>query len=295
MLIFYEFTLENVDTLRSIIAASGRMGCEASPVCRFLWKDKYPTQWCEIDSYLITRYSSAFAFPVGPDDRERLKSVLEVLFRYTAEEGNPLEFWGLTREDMILMEELFPGKFEFTTSRDEWDYIYRSEDLIGLQGKKYQAKRNHISRFRREYSYEYQDITEENKAICREAARQWMEENVQPETKSEYESELRAISLALEHFEALRLRGGLLMVNDKVAAFTIGGEISSRVFDVYFEKAMEEFNGAYAVIHQEFARRNLAEYEFINREEDLGIPGLRKAKLSYHPAILLEKYSAVLR
>ena len=106
---------------------------------------------------------------------------------------------------------------------------------------------------------------------------------------------MNCAALALEHFEELRMRGGMLLVDGKVVAFTMGSEISPRVFDVHFEKAMAEYDGAYTVIHQEFAARNLASYEYINREEDMGIPGLRKAKLSYQPVFLVEKYAAVLR
>ena len=184
------------------------------------------------------------------------------------------------------MEMLFPGKLLFSEARDQFDYIYKTETLATLPGRKFHAKRNHISRFRSLYTYEYHALTENNKNVCLEIMAECKTPN---ETNTQHDEEQKAIEYALEYFDTFDLFGGYIEISGKPVAFTISEYLNNSEVIVHFEKALKEYNGVYAVINQEFAKSILGRSEFINREEDLGIDGLRQSKLSDYPDILLKK------
>lgn len=287
MLTFKKPELEDLAWIAPLVRQSGLMGCEYAPATLLIWQEKYHTSIGKSGGFYVAKGKDHFEFPAG--ESQDLKPVLEEMRAVAAQEGFPLRIFGVTPKGKEQLEAAWPGKFRYTPLRGDWDYIYASEDLANLPGKKYHGKRNHISKFERLYSYTYEDITPENREDCRAAAERWCKNNG---CAGDYSEELGAISYALDHFEALGLKGGMIKVDGDVAGFTIGEEINDQVFDLHFEKAFPEYNGAYAMINREFARRNLLCYKYINREEDLNLEGLRKAKLSYHPAILLEKSMA---
>ena len=164
-----------------------------------------------------------------------------------------------------------------------------------MKGKKFQAKRNHINRFRNTYpDYEYTPITPDRIQECLDLEAEWCKVN-NCDQQEGTGNERRALIYALHNFEALGLTGGILHVNGKFVAFTFGMPINHETFGVHVEKADTSIDGAYAMINYEFANRIPEQYIYINREEDLGIEGLRKAKLSYQPVTILEKYMACLK
>ncbi len=287
MLTFKKPELEDLTWITPLVRRSELMGCEYAPATSLIWQEKYRTRIGRWGDYFISRGGAHFGFPAGPSGD--LTPLLEELRAYAKEENMPLCFYGVTPTGREQLEAAWPGRFRYTPQRGDWDYIYNAVDLAELPGKKYHGKRNHISKFQRLYSYTYEAIGPQNLEECRQAAERWCRDNG---CNGDYNQELTAICYALEHFDALRLKGGLIKVEGTVAAFTIGEEINEKVFDLHFEKAFPEYNGSYAMINQEFARRALLCYKYINREEDLNLEGLRKAKLSYYPAILLEKSKA---
>ena len=205
------------------------------------------------------------------------------------EAGCKFRLWGLTKQETEQLEEAMPGMFRFQLDRDASDYIYASQDLIHLAGRKFHGKRNHLARFQRSYNWSYEDITPENYADCKKIAHEWCVQNGGCGKEDGTDDETCAINMAFRSFEELKLSGGLLRVDGKPVAFTVGEEINPEVYLLHFEKALSGYEGLYAAINHEYAANHLENYRYINREEDLGIEGLRKAKLSYNPAILLEK------
>lgn len=198
----------------------------------------------------------------------------------------------LTTAQRAFLETMYPSKFNYVRSPENQDYIYYSKDLATLAGKKFHAKRNHISRFYRKYTDTcFKTLDNSNKQDAMQVVYDWCKEN--NINQSTY-GELEVIKEALENFEEFKMNGAILYVENRPVAMTLGSEISERVFDVNFEKALREYDGAYAVINNEFAK-TLTRYEYINREEDMGIEGLRKAKLSYNPIIILDRYNAELK
>lgn len=240
--------------------------------------------------FLYREETPVYTFPFGTGDT---LSTLGLLHQEALINRQPLMFYGSLP---FLKEELskyFSQSFEYLCSRDHFDYLYRRTDLTDLRGKDYQPKRNHANRFRKKYAYRYIPLTPEILPHCLELARKWCEEHNCEEDKN-LVGEQQAMKFALEHYETLGLSGGALEVNREIVAFTYGAPVNHDTFCVHIEKADTDFDGAYTVINQEFASHIPQHFLYINREEDLGIPGLRKAKLSYSPACLLEKCRAQL-
>lgn len=290
MLDFYFPELKDKVWLSSFLEQSEHFGCEYAFGTIYIWQKSYHCKVCRQGNTLFRGSEGkdfVYAMPVGS---ENLKTDLEIILQDAAERGQKFQMFGLTEADVQAVERVMPGRFAFLPNRNAADYIYRSEDLIMLAGKKYHGKRNHISKFERLYDWNYEDLSAENLEGCFEISREWCKKAGCSEENG-LKKETCALNTALKHFKELDLIGGMLRVEGKPAAFTVGERVNSDVFVVHFEKALEEYEGAYTMINREFCRRNLESYRYINREEDMGIEGLRKAKLSYYPAMLLEKYS----
>lgn len=184
--------------------------------------------------------------------------------------------------------DLYAADFDFKESRDDFEYIYSREKLAALSGKKFHSKRNHISAFTKAHSWQYEPIDDHNAEEVLAVSKIWADthyDGSNPSILVEQES----LALLLQHRALLGIRGGLIRVEGKVVAFTLGSPISESTFDVHMEKALNEYSTAYTVINQAFAKD--LDCVYLNREDDMGLEGLRKAKLSYQPDILLKKYA----
>lgn len=258
----------------------------------YLWSHSYNIKICRYKDFLLKRYGKdqdCYSFPCGTGD---LSEAIKVISNNAAENGKPLKLIGVTEDYVNSLKNIIPNSFVVQERRDIWDYVYNINDMIYLKGSKYHRKRNHISKFKKMYNWEYCDITENELEECRILNDIWFKEN------SEYKSEsiaheYNAIKKALKNYKDLGLIGGLIRVNGKAVGFTMGEKINDDVFLSHFEKALKEFDGSYSVINREFSER-LSGYKYINREEDMGIPGLRKSKLSYYPFIMVKKYDIIL-
>ena len=161
--------------------------------------------------------------------------------------------------------------------------------MAELSGKKYHSKRNHISTFSKKYNWEYKSIDKSLIPKVLECANNWYNEN--NDRMDKYMSfEREAVNVLLQNREVLQIRGGAILVDGDVVAFTLGSKINDDTFDIHIEKALKEFSEGYAVINREFAKNELSDFLYVNREDDMGLEGLRKAKLSYKPHLLIKKY-----
>ena len=194
------------------------------------------------------------------------------------------------------MESLFPGRFRYRPVRNSFDYIYEIDHLADLHGKKLQAKRNHCNRFEEEHpDYRVLQLDASVLPRCREFTEKWYDVHIESGSESDFTGERIAIAKAFDNFDALGMEGIALETDGKLVAFSMGNRIREDTYDVNFEKAMAQVNGAYPMINREFARlirQRYPEIRYLNREDDMGIAGLRRAKESYTPDILLEKYLA---
>lgn len=296
MIPFKEITLADREIIQSYVFNSHRRNCDLSFTNLYSWRFLYHTVYAELDGFLLLRFyvngELAYMMPVGMGN---LGVVLEALIADVQKEGQPFQMLGICASMKEEIEEVMPGRFEFSGNRDYFDYIYLRSDLTTLKGKKYQPKRNHINRFKNNYpDYEYKELVPELVPECLKLEAEWCKANNCAEDAA-LQAERHSMTAALAHFEELGLYGGVLYVGDDIIAFTFGAPINNETFDVCVEKANTDIEGAYTVINHEFALHIPEQYIYVNREEDLGLEGLRKAKLSYHPEILLEKYMARLK
>lgn len=294
MIEFRDITVKDKDTITKYIFNSHLRNCDLSFSNLCSWRFMYHTVFAEADGFLILKFWSggglAYMMPIGAGN---LKKVLDSMISDSRAEAGNLCMLGVCEEMKTDLEKVMPGKFVYEVNENYRDYIYLRTDLANLTGKKYQPKRNHINRFKKTYNYEYAPITPEVIPECLRLEEEWCKLN-DCDRQEGTGNERRAIVFALNNFEPLGLTGGILRVDGEIVAFTFGMPINKDTFGVHVEKADTRIDGAYAMINYEFANRIPEQYIYVNREEDLGIEGLRKAKLSYYPVILLEKSMACL-
>jgi hypothetical protein len=180
------------------------------------------------------------------------------------------------------------GGYKLEPDRNNFDYIYLTEDLINLKGKKFDGKRNRIKKFTRHHEYQYVKLAAEHLPACRKLFAHWMTGKTFAEWIEKVQKD--ALSETLENFRELGLVGGAIEVNGKLEAFSIGEELNPETAVIHFEIADPKYIGLAQLMNQEFIKQEWLGYKFINREQDLGLPGLRNAKLSYHPDHLVTKY-----
>ena len=286
MLEFKEITLEDKPRLEKILKNSKDVSCENTFVNLFVWQGAYYNKIAFKNGNLFIKYGRGseenYRLPVGGNLEDGLREIISHCG------GKYPTFWNPITEDFSRLPKWFLDRYDIIPSRDSFDYIYLQKDLAELSGKKYHAKRNHISAFSKKYDWHYEDITEENIQKVRICTEKWYSENSDRLDKYAL-VEREGVLKVLQNMDYLKVSGGAIFVKDEVVAFTLGTPINDRVFDIFAEKALPEFAEGYAVINNRFAKQ-LSGYKYINREDDMGLEGLRRAKLSYKPAVILEKY-----
>lgn len=235
-----------------------------------------------------------YPFPIGMGDK---KAVLDEIFADAKERGVCPCLTGLTEEHKQIVEELYPNQFYFHADRGNYDYVYDINDLADLKGRKLHRKRNHLKHFKKNHpDYIVTPITLENMDRVRTFVSDWYKTKLEENPDGDYHHEQAALEKVFTHYEDLEMVGLLLEENDEVLGFTMASPLSSDTFDVHYEKARGDIDGAYTTINSEFAnyiRNKYPHIKYLDREEDMGIPGLRKAKLSYFPHHLVKKYRAI--
>ena len=295
---FVPVTINDRDKINEFFFKSTYRNCDFSFSNIFCWQHRYQTSYTIESGFLFFRFLAGgkkpgYMMPLGDGD---LKMALEIILEDAKERGEPFRMYALTNEMRDKIFQIFPDKFEYETRRSWAEYIYNSEDLIGLKGKKLQSIRNHINKFKRTYeNYEYIPITREIIPECIELYHRWCKENGGCAEDESLVEESFSIRKAFDNFEALGLHGGALRVDGTIVAYSYGQRLTEDTFGVHAEKSLYEIDGGFTMINQQFAEHECADFAYINREEDLGLDSLRQAKMSYQPAILLEKGSITLK
>lgn len=287
-------TYEDYKWVSPILRAEDSMASTGCFGTLFLWAEVNGLTVARLGDRLLTHYSLKdpfFGFPVGTGD---LVPSIEAMLNMANKSGYPFMMKGVTLRQKILLENEFPGQFTYSEDRDNFDYIYRLDTMASLAGKKLQKRRNMCNRFMSAHANCHLEVLENRHfPACMELMDHWMENHGNPADVSR-EGEEKALSRAFSNYEHLDLEGGVLVIDNRVVAFTIGELTGQSTFDIHFEKADKEFDGAFCMINREFARHLAQKHptlQLVNREEDMGIDNLRKAKESYRPEFLLEKYT----
>ena len=265
----------------------------------YMWRNPYHIMWAVEDGVLYFRaewQGELFALqPFGP--KEKMPGAIQRLLDWFKEIGRPFSISGIEKSFAQEMERFEGADFLVESDRDNADYVYRSEDLIQLAGRKFHSKKNHLNSFRKNYAEaEYLPITEEIVTQCKLNINGWYKLRAHEQPDNLFiAAEREAIIEVLNNFEDFGLKGGAILVDKRVVAFTFGEQLNSDTAVIHVEKADPEVRGAYPAINQAFVAHAWAEMTYINREEDMGIEGLRKAKESYRPVKMIEKFTAVLK
>lgn len=287
---FRSIEMKDRDAISEILSKTNFRACELCFTNLFIWQKILSTKICIEENTLFIRMqinnSILHLFPFGASD---IKAALNKINSYANQNGYEMRLLGITKDMMPLLDEAM--SFEYKYNRDYADYIYNAEDLIMLAGKKYHGKRNHIARFKENRNWVFEDICRDNFKECCDMNTEWCRLNDCSQDEG-LKNEMCAVKEALKHFDELHLEGGLLRLDGKVVAYTIGEPLTKDTYVVHIEKAFSDIQGAYPMINREFAERRAINFQYINREEDMGIESLRKAKESYKPAFLLEKHIA---
>jgi hypothetical protein len=270
----------------------------------YMWKEINQFSWKEIGDYLCVAAADnleeemglSFMFPpltkTGAYDAGKLRATIAAAKEEFGAKGEDFVMMLVPFHMVEIFSKLLPDVFSFEADRPNFDYVYDTRELIELKGKKFHGKRNHLNYFLNNYDYIYERMTigmaDEIMAFIDE----FNERKALPEghEKELLEMEKEAMADVLTHLDDVGYLAGVIRIDGKVEAISIGGQLGSKTVTVHVEKANVEYRGLYQAINNEFCRHMASHVKRINREEDMGIAGLRKAKLSYNPIKLIEKY-----
>ncbi len=281
---FKPIRLADKNRYEAFYKAQGRMASDASFTTPYAWAASFHTSLCEENGLLCIQGKSKttgtpyYMMPQGDGDKE---GFLKELYTYCHDLSIPFSLHWLLEEDLPVVQKALGNAFSISPARDSAEYIYETEALRTLSGKKLHAKRNHVNAFKAAYAYSYTDITEDTLSDA--------EDFVLKHCQTDEES--LAMRRLFASYFTLGLTGMLLYADGKLAAVTAGEKINKETALIHLEKADTDFTGVYPAVNQLFVENFFADTKYINREEDMGVPGLRKAKLSYRPAFLLEKFT----
>lgn len=291
---FKEVELSDKGWIDQCMKKSDFRGSEYSFANNYIWRKIYQLKVAEWNGLYLQwtggeSGNGSFAFPAGKGD---IKEAVEQMMAFSEQNQQLFRMMVSTKENVDRLESLFPGKFEFRENRDYFDYVYLAEKLRTFAGKKLHSKRNFVNRFTQNYDWSAEELTPENVSLCLDFNKVWCVKNdcCQDESKRE---EMCAANSALKHLAALGLKGCILKVDGKVVAYSVGERINSDTLIVHIEKADADLPGTYPMICQQMVKMHGDGCTYVNREEDLGVEGLRKAKMSYYPDLFVERFEAV--
>ena len=297
-MIFKNIDMEAREILNPYFDLVDYEACEYCFNTLYMWQHLYKTGYYIGDGFavIVAEYEGD-TFSILPLAKpEDMPRVIKFVVDYFEKENKKIYFRGITKEVVEFLKENYEGKFQYTEERDLFDYIYDGESMRTLKGRKNVKKRNHINFFLKEYEgrYEYRLLDENDFDACLQLVEEWTnnkEEN--NEVSEEMEEELIGMKKLFANYDILkdRLKIAGIFIDEKLEAFTMGEYINPNMALIHIEKANPSIRGLYPFINQQFLVNEFSDAEFVNREEDLGIEGLRKAKLSYHPCRFVEKYT----
>ena len=291
MLDLQHLKTEHKALIEKYIPAECAQMCDFSFGNLYSWSAAEHTEFCESDGFLFLRSTfngvTSYAFPWGSGDVDK---ALDKIRQDALEREADLSFYCVAPEQLVQLQRFFGTSLVVKEQRDYFDYVYLRENLATLKGRKFHSKKNHVNSFCKKYNYKYEELSQSNLQECLQFSHSW---HMMGESTQRLEAERQVIDKAFRNFERLGLKGALIRVDGAIVAYALGEQMSrSDTFCVHFEKASPDFPQAYAAINKLFAENSLGDYKYINREDDAGVEGLRKAKLSYQPEYLVKKYYA---
>lgn len=291
MLDFQHVKIEDREIIEKYIPESCTQMCDFSFGNIFAWSVAENTRIAQKDGFVFLRSRfngvKSYAFPWGNGD---IKNALNILEEDAKERGAELSFYCVSEEQSEVLKRVYGKRLVLEEQRDFFDYVYLREELASLKGRKFHSKKNHVNSFCKKFNFSYEELNKNNLKECLEFSRLWHKNGPR---NPKLDEEKLVIDKAFEYFNELKLSGALIRVEGNIVAYAVGEKMADgKTYCTHFEKASPDFLTAYAVINKLFAENSLQEFEYINREDDTGAEGLRKAKTSYNPEYLVKKYYA---
>lgn len=290
---FKKLSIESFEVLKPYLEKVDYEACEYNFTTLYMWENFYNTRYYEGDGFvvLLAQYENEEFSIIPLADKDNMQNAFDAIYECFQRCGKKLHLRAVVKEFAEFLKIKYPNRFEFIEERDYFDYVYSGDNLRTLAGRKYQKKRNHVNSFLKEYDgrYEYRTINDgRGYEECIEFLDAW---NSEREYSEELESERQSIKKVFDNNEMLNVKVGAVYIDGKMQAFSMGDYISEKMAVIHVEKANPDIRGLYPMINKLFLQNEFSNVELVNREEDLGVEGLRKAKLSYYPVKLVEKYT----
>lgn len=270
--------------------------CEYCFTTLYMWKDLYNTKYYVEDDFAIVagEYENKGFIILPLAKKENMNKAFDFIIKNFEKQHKQIHLKAINKEVVEYLQSVYGDRFEYIEERNNFDYIYDGESLRTLSGRKNQKKRNHLNSFVKEYGdrVEYKKLEEADFDECINLLKEWSKDK---EESIELDSEFKAIKRIFKNYEKLKdtLKISGIYIDSKLEAFSIGEMLNDNMAVIHVEKANADIRGLYPYINQQFLLNEFSDVEFVNREEDLGIEGLRKAKLSYHPVKFAEKYTVI--
>lgn len=298
---FKEITLEDKSILERYFKKWAAGNSEHSFANLYIWRNSWLTKYAIVDdilfmsmSYVLGEGPTLYFAPLPYKEEDYCKA-MDILKEHLRQTGHKFEMRAVTKNTLEYIKQHCGREIDVRHDMDISEYVYLVKDLIDLAGRKYHAKRNHISKFLREHpNAEFSLLKKEDVAECIRLYNVWLEKKNDDDTYSESE-EGDAVKCALNSMEELGLIGCVIRINGEVVAFSIGERVTDEMALIHIEKANPDIPGLYSYINREFLSNCFADLKYVNREEDMGIPGLRKAKMSYYPYMMIDKYTVAFK
>lgn len=294
---YKSFSIEDHDLVCEYVAKSNYIEHNLSFTNMFLWRKMFKLSLYVSENFLIV-FSEVDGeyFCLNPIcDKKYIPDAIEFLVKHFKSINKPLIIHNCLKEVKEVIETHYGDKFEYIATRETFDYIYLTEKLMNLTGKKLQKKRNHVNSFIKEYENRYEYVSFENNPEiindCLVFLNEWDLSKEAVERDIYLETEIDGAKDVLNNFKALKCRGGAIKIDGKVSAFSIGTYLNQGTGVINIEKAIPEIRGLYPMMRKLFVTNEMGCCKYINTEDDVGDEGLRKAKLSFYPEYLLEKYT----
>ncbi len=256
----------------------------------FMFRHVHDYEIAQLNGNIIIKAKSYAGQPyfMPPVGDNKVPETVDALFDYMAQAGNEPVI-EIASKDFIYRFIADSDKYAYDMDPDNSDYVYHTHDLVHLTGRKFHDKKNLLNRFVKNYPHEYRHLTIDLIPQAKVLVERWCQEKCSLEIPSTF-GETEATILALDHMDRLSIKGGAVLINGVVEAIAFGEELNRDTVVVHVEKANSEYAGLYQFISSQFLANEFHGHTFVNREQDLGEPNLRKSKLSYNPVRMVEKY-----
>ena len=285
-------TLDDKPILDSYFKQGEFLNSEFTFTNMFIWQKPYNIRYAQSDGNLciFSRHGNGLESVNMTTMQGDVSATVPKILEYFSQINQAPQIRIFGKDQKERMKELFPDMFRYEKDINSADYVYKTENLINLPGSRYHAKRNHINKFKSLYDFSYKPITPELCKDCRTLFAQWRE--TKKDTVSNIDEQLYAVNTLLDNFENLDIKGGCITVDNQLVAFSFGEVLCQKesIVVIHLEHADTNFHGSFPIMNQQFLENQWSDYHFVNREEDMGLEGLRKAKKSYYPAFLTDKY-----